>query len=76
MVTVLKVQGNSGRSKRLAILPAGEVQAASDQAHDSGLKGGGREHRRQGLWHAFQAVCDGDEDGNRICEFESTAKQV
>ena len=60
--SVRRVDRLDRRGQRLAILPARVVQAVADQVHDAGLQRGGREHRRQRLGHALQAIGDGDQD--------------
>jgi integrase len=51
-----------GRSQGLAILPIGIVQAVAYQMHDAGLQRGLGVHHLQGFAHAFEAVCDRNED--------------
>ena len=63
-----RVDRLQGRCQRLAVLPARVVQAVADQVHDAGLQRRGREHRRQRLGDALEAVGDGDQDvGHAAC---------
>ena len=57
-----RVDRPDGRRQQLSVLPAGVVQGVADQVHDAGLQRGGREHRRQGLWHALEAVSHGNQN--------------
>ncbi len=56
------VDALEGGDDGLAILPGHEIQAIAQQMDDAGLHLGLRKHRIDGLWKAFEAIDDGDED--------------
>jgi hypothetical protein len=66
--TGCRIDRLQGCGQRLAVLPTRKVQAFADQVHDAGLQRSGREHRRQRLGNALEAVGDGDYDvGHAAC---------
>ena len=48
--------------KQLAILPAGVVLAVANQVQDACLQRSGREQGAQGLGHALETICQGNQD--------------
>ena len=57
LINSLKIFGDI-----LTVLPPAEVQRMAHQMHDAGLDGGIQERGIDGVWEAFEAVYNGDQD--------------